>query len=59
MPWVDETRLASQLSAQRVTFDPLTLEASVDGLKLAELNGAPLARFGCLYVNLDTPGLTR
>ncbi|MDP2057335.1 MAG: DUF748 domain-containing protein, partial [Thiobacillus sp.] len=59
LPWVGETKLASQLSAQRASFNPLTLEASVDGLKLAEPNGTPLASFERLYVNVDTTGLFR
>ncbi len=57
LPWVGETRLASQLSTEQVKFNPFTLEATVDGLKLAEMNGAPLASFSRLYVNLDTTGL--
>ena len=59
LPWVGETRLASQLSAEQVKFNPFTLEATVDGLKLAEINGAPLASFDRLTVNLDTTGLFR
>ena len=59
LPWVGEEKLASQLSAQRVDFNPLTLEATVQGLKLAEKNGKPLAGFDSLYVNLDTVGLFR
>jgi hypothetical protein len=59
LPWVGENKLASQLSAQQVKFNPLTLEATVDGLKLAEMNGAPLASFDRLYVNLETTGLFR
>jgi uncharacterized protein involved in outer membrane biogenesis len=59
LPWVGENMLASRLSAQQVKFNPLTLEATVDGLKLAEMNGAPLASFERLYVNLDTTGLFR
>ena len=59
LPWVGENTLASQLSAQQVKFNPLTLEVTVDGLKLAEQNGAPLASFDRLYVNLETTGLTR
>ena len=59
LPWVGENKLASQLSAQQVKFNPLTLEATVDGLKLAEMNGAPLAGFDRLYVNLDSVGLFR
>ena len=59
LPWVGENKLASQLSAKQVKFNPLTLEATVDGLKLAEKNGAPLASFDRLYVNLETTGLFR
>lgn len=59
LPWIGENKLASQLSAQRVTFNPFTLEATVDGLKLAEPDGKPLASFERLYVNLDTGGLFR
>jgi uncharacterized protein involved in outer membrane biogenesis len=59
LPWLGETQFASQLSAQQVKFNPLTLEATVAGLNLAENNGAPLASFDRLYVNLDTTGLFR
>ena len=59
LPWLGEARLASQLSAQQVKFNPLTLEATVTGFKLAERSGAPLASFDRLYVNLDTTGLFR
>jgi uncharacterized protein involved in outer membrane biogenesis/outer membrane protein OmpA-like peptidoglycan-associated protein len=59
LPWIGENTLASQLSAQQVKFNPLTLEATVDGLKLAEMDGAPLASFDRLYVNVDTTGLFR
>lgn len=59
LPWVGETRLASRLSADEVKFNPLTLEATVSGLKLAEPSGAPLASFDRLYLNLETTGLYR
>ncbi len=59
LPWVGESKLASQLSAQQVEFNPFTLEATVTGLKLAEKNGAPLAGFDRLYVNLGSSGLFR
>ena len=59
LPWIGENKLASQLSVQQITFNPLTLEATVDGLKLAEMSGAPLAGFDHLYVNLGTAGLFR
>jgi uncharacterized protein involved in outer membrane biogenesis len=59
LPWIGENKLASQLSVRQVKFNPLTLEATVDGLQLAERNGAPLAGFDRLYLNLDTTGLFR
>ena len=59
LPWIGENKLASRLSVQQVKFNPLTLEATVTGLKLAEQNGAPLAGFERLYVNLETTGLAR
>ena len=59
LPWIGESKLASQLSVQRVDFNPLSLEATVQGLKLAELNGKPLASFDRLYLNLDVSGLFR
>ena len=59
LPWIGKNKLASQLSVQQVKFNPLTLEATVIGLKLTEPNGAPLAAFERLYVNLETTGLSR
>ncbi|MGO9444573.1 MAG: DUF748 domain-containing protein [Thiobacillaceae bacterium] len=59
LPWIGEKKLASQLTVQKVEFNPLTLEATVQGLKLAEKSGKPLAGFDRLYVNLETSGLFR
>jgi outer membrane protein OmpA-like peptidoglycan-associated protein len=59
LPWVGETKLASRLSVQQVKFNPLTLEATVDGLKLADKNGQLLAGFEKLYINIGTAGLIR
>ncbi len=59
LPWIGENKLASQLAVRAVKFNPLTLEATVDGLSLKERSGAPLASFERLYVNLDTGGLFR
>ncbi len=59
LPWVGERTLASRLSADEVKFNPLTLEATVTGLKLAEMDGKPLAGFDRLYLNLETTGLFR
>ena len=59
LPWVGQEKLASQLSAREVKFNPLTLEMTVRGLQLAEPNGTPLAGFERLYVNIGTTGLFR
>ena len=59
LPWVGKAKLASQLSVQQVKFNPLTLEVTVNGLKLAGLNGQPLAGFERLYLNFDVTGLFR
>ena len=59
LPWIGENKLASQLSAEQVKFNPLTLEATVDGLKLAQMDGQQLAGFDRLYVNLESSGLFR
>jgi uncharacterized protein involved in outer membrane biogenesis len=44
---------------EQVKFNPFTLEATVDGLKLAQMDGQQLAGFDRLYVNLETSGLFR
>lgn len=59
LPWAGERLLASRLSAQRVEFNPLTLEVRVQGLTLAEPSGALLAGFDRLDVNLEVTGLAR
>jgi uncharacterized protein involved in outer membrane biogenesis len=59
LPWIGENKLASQLTVEKVEFNPLTLEATVQGLKLAEKSGQPLAGFDRLYVKLETSGLFR
>jgi uncharacterized protein involved in outer membrane biogenesis len=59
LPWVGETYLASRLGAEEVKFNPLTLELNVRGLTLAEPDGALLAGFDHLYVDLDLRGLAR
>lgn len=59
LPWAGERVLASRLGAERVEFNPLTLELRVQGLALQEASGAPLASFEQLYVNLGVGGLAR
>lgn len=57
LPRVGESQLASRLQAQRVQFDPLRLTLTVDGLRLARRDGAPLAGFERLVVDLEASGL--
>jgi len=59
LPWVGERKLASRLSVEQVKFNPLTLEATIDGLKLTGQNGQLLAGFQQLYLNVATTGLFR
>jgi uncharacterized protein involved in outer membrane biogenesis len=59
LPWYAEHKLASQASVEHVKFDPLRLILTVDQLKLTRQNGAPLASFDRLYINLETSGLFR
>lgn len=57
LPWVAETQLASKASVEKVTFDPLRLTATIDKLALTEKNGAPLASFDKLVVDVEASGL--
>ncbi|MCG2591696.1 DUF748 domain-containing protein [Ramlibacter sp. XY19] len=59
LPWAGERYLASRLQAQRVDFNPLTLELRVQGLALAEPGGEPLAGVENLYLDLGVDGLAR
>lgn len=59
LPWIGEKQLDSRLRAERIQFNPLTLELTATGLALAEKNGAPLAGIDRLYVNLDARGVFR
>lgn len=59
LPKVAESQLASRLQLERVQFDPLRLMVTVNGLRLTKLNGAPLASFEQLVVDLETSGLAR
>ncbi|MCB4810036.1 DUF748 domain-containing protein [Methylovorus menthalis] len=59
LPWFAENKLASQASVEHVKFDPLRLILTAHQLKLNRQNGAPLASFDRLYVNLETSGLFR
>ena len=59
LPWVAENKLASRASVEHVKFDPLRLILTVDHLQLTRPDGAPLAAFDRLYVNLESRGLLR
>lgn len=59
LPWLAETQLASQLQVERVRFDPLALSITVDHLRLHTQDGAPLASFEQLYVDLESNGMWR
>lgn len=57
LPWVAERQLASRMSVGHVRFDPLRLQLTVDQLRLARRDGAPLAGFERLYLDLEADGL--
>lgn len=57
LPWVAENKLASRLTVEQVKFDPLRLILTMDQLRLTRLDGAPLAGFDRLYLNMETSGL--
>ena len=59
IPWIGEKELASRLTLEKIEFNPLTLEVTIYGLKLAENSGRPLAGFDRLYVNFGLSGLLR
>ena len=59
LPWVGKKQLGSELSVKKIFFNPLTLETTVYGFKLAQISGQPLASFDRLYVNLAFPNLLR
>ncbi|MBC5782986.1 DUF748 domain-containing protein [Ramlibacter sp. USB13] len=59
LPWAGERMLASRLAAERVEFNPLTLELRVHGLVLAEPDGRLLAGFAQLYADVESAGLAR
>lgn len=59
LPWAGDRFLASRLSAERVDFNPLTLELHVQHLMLAEPSGALLAGFDRLDLDLAPAGIAR
>jgi len=59
LPWVAENKLASRASVEHVRFDPLQLILTIDNLKLTRADGAPMASFERLYVDLEISSLFR
>ncbi len=59
LPWFAERQLASHMTVKQVTFDPLRLELTVDGLQLTRPDGGKLAGFERLHVDLQADSLFR
>lgn len=57
LPWVAEKQLASRITVDKVEFDPLRLILRVNNLQLTRPDGAPLAGFDRLFVNLESSGI--
>lgn len=57
VPKVAQSQLASRASVEKVTFDPVSLTTTIDKLSLTQQNGAPLAAFDKLVVDLEASGL--
>jgi hypothetical protein len=57
LPWIAETQLASKASVEKVTFDPFRLTTTIDHFSLTEKNGAPLASFERLVMDVEFSGL--
>lgn len=57
VPWIAEKQLASQASVGQVRFNPFNLSAVIDDFKLNTLQGAPLASFEQLKVDVELSGI--
>lgn len=57
VPWIAEKQLASQANVGQVRFNPFNLNAVIDDFKLNTLQGAPLASFAQLKVDLELSGI--
>ena len=57
VPWVAENQLASHASIGKMTFDPLRLKTTIEDFNLTETNGAALAGFDKLVIDLEASGL--
>ncbi|SNR83613.1 protein of unknown function [Methylobacillus rhizosphaerae] len=59
LPWIAENKLASRLTVERVSYDPLRLAVTVNNLKLTTADGDDLAGFERLHTDLELSGLFR
>ncbi len=59
LPWLGERALASKIAVGEVRFDPLALALTVEDFQLSRADGAPLAGFGRLYIDLQADSLFR
>jgi uncharacterized protein involved in outer membrane biogenesis len=59
LPWIAERKLASRMEVGRVDFDPLRWQLTVSQLRLMRKDGAPLAGFEQLYLDLEADGIFR
>ncbi len=57
VPMLADSQLASQARVAKVSFDPLSFTATIEQLSLNEKNGAPLASFDRLVVDVEASGL--
>ena len=57
VPWFAQNQLAGKASVGRVDFDPLRLITTVENFSLTQQNGAPLASFDKLVIDLEASGL--
>ena len=57
IPWIAEQKFASHATVDRVDFDPLRLQTTIENLRLTERSGAPLAGFKRLFVDFEISGL--
>jgi hypothetical protein len=57
VPWIAEKQLASQASVGQVRFNPFNLSAVIDDFELNTLQGAPLASFEQLKVDVELSGI--
>ncbi len=57
LPWVAEKKLASRISVGQVKLDPFNLILTVDKLRLTRADGAPLAGFERLQLDLESSGI--